>query len=229
MIQELFSRLKNCGAKGKRLGLKVLKKKPGIGPTKYLGHGPCDSFSRSLSVPDGIPTDNLDPLLRDLNALFKNLKIPAQEVRGFGLSASNLEYPTKELQKSLEIPEKNLRKSNSPDLVVLPPKPSDQIQTIGDFKFGDCFATYERFDAVRDELKEWMDWVLEPGPEHLELLQQYLLQSMRHKNLEDVGFMLRFLDNIAKSNKLWKDGVVRIVACAQDTMKQVYGSVISFR
>ncbi len=75
----------HAGVKGKCVTLKVMQRQEGApAPYKFLGHGACDSHSRSVTL--GASTDQPDDVLRVCWELFQALKLPPADVRGVGIS-----------------------------------------------------------------------------------------------------------------------------------------------
>lgn len=90
LCQEVSNRLKAAGVKGKAITLKVKRRQAGAPePVKFLGCGACDSLSRSTTV--GHFTDNPQELFRESQRMYQGLGVPAEEVRGLGVSVSKLD------------------------------------------------------------------------------------------------------------------------------------------
>ncbi|BBN18674.1 DNA repair protein REV1 [Marchantia polymorpha subsp. ruderalis] len=90
LSNEVASRLQSAGSCGRTITLKIKKRREGAGePAKYLGHGICDSLSRSETV--GHPTNSAEILLRIGRQLYASLHIDPEDVRGMGLQVSRLE------------------------------------------------------------------------------------------------------------------------------------------
>ncbi|OAE22001.1 hypothetical protein AXG93_4804s1060 [Marchantia polymorpha subsp. ruderalis] len=74
LSNEVASRLQSAGSCGRTITLKIKKRREGAGePAKYLGHGICDSLSRSETV--GHPTNSAEILLRIGRQLYASLHI----------------------------------------------------------------------------------------------------------------------------------------------------------
>ncbi|XP_062505261.1 DNA repair protein REV1-like isoform X2 [Corticium candelabrum] len=87
---EIHSRLNTACVKGKQITLKM-KIRAGhapMEPVKYMGHGVCDNVSRSLMVASA--TDDSTFIASESLKLFKQLKVPFQDVRGMGIQLSKL-------------------------------------------------------------------------------------------------------------------------------------------
>eukprot|EP01125_Pyxidicula_operculata_P015638 TRINITY_DN5330_c0_g1_i1.p1 TRINITY_DN5330_c0_g1~~TRINITY_DN5330_c0_g1_i1.p1 ORF type:complete len:310 (-),score=84.05 TRINITY_DN5330_c0_g1_i1:198-1127(-) len=67
----------------------VMQKKKGSGePRKHLGHGICDSFSRSTTF--GHVVSDLKEIEQEAIHIYKKLNIPPKELRGIGVHISDL-------------------------------------------------------------------------------------------------------------------------------------------
>ncbi|KAL2609061.1 hypothetical protein R1flu_027634 [Riccia fluitans] len=90
LSNEVATRLQNADTCGRTITLKIKKRKENAGePFKYLGHGICDSLSRSETL--GYSTSSQDVLLRIGRQLYASLRIEPEDVRGMGLQVSRLE------------------------------------------------------------------------------------------------------------------------------------------
>jgi len=89
-----------------------------------------------------------------------------------------------------------------------------------------CFSKLERFSIVRDHLDSWMAYIKQPQPEHLELIQQYIVQLINHKNLEDVATLLRHLQHVKQEKEYWQLPCEQITHCTQNIVKERYGATI---
>ncbi|KAK9319274.1 hypothetical protein V1517DRAFT_282147 [Lipomyces orientalis] len=87
---ELSNRLLNLGMIGKNLTLKVYKRAENapLEPTKYLGCGECDAFSRSYGTAS--PTSDADDISRIAILLLGKLQIGVGDIRGLGLQMTKL-------------------------------------------------------------------------------------------------------------------------------------------
>ncbi|KAK9248077.1 hypothetical protein V1506DRAFT_468799 [Lipomyces tetrasporus] len=87
---ELSNRLLNLSMIGKSLTLKVYKRAENapLEPTKYLGCGECDAFSRSYSTAS--PTSDADDISRIAILLLGKLQIGVGDIRGLGLQMTKL-------------------------------------------------------------------------------------------------------------------------------------------
>ena len=71
--------------KGKCISLKLKRRKSNAPePIKFLGHGPCDNVSRSITL--NRFTDATQDLARECRVLLRALKVPADQIRGIGIS-----------------------------------------------------------------------------------------------------------------------------------------------
>ena len=84
---EVHSRMEEAKVKGKCISLKLKRRKGNAPePIKFLGHGPCDNVSRSVTV--NRFTDAAADLARECRSLLRALKVPADQIRGIGISVS---------------------------------------------------------------------------------------------------------------------------------------------
>jgi DNA repair protein REV1 len=85
----VFSKLEAARLVAYRLQFRILRRTPGAGePSKRLGHGECDAFSKSKSLRAGITFAMA--LQEACRMLCKSLNIPPREIRGVGIFLSNL-------------------------------------------------------------------------------------------------------------------------------------------
>ncbi|KAF8626302.1 hypothetical protein AX15_004972 [Amanita polypyramis BW_CC] len=99
MAKEVKKRLDNIGMSGRLLTLKVLKRSPSapVEPSKFLGCGKCDSFSRQAQLfgPGGQATSD-DKIIAQLSwRLLKLFSFDPQELRGIGIQIQRLETTTR--------------------------------------------------------------------------------------------------------------------------------------
>lgn len=74
-----------AGVRGKSITLKLKRRQAGApAPWKMLGHGPCDNLSRSVTL--GAFTDSQADILRETRVLLAALAVPAEDVRGIGIT-----------------------------------------------------------------------------------------------------------------------------------------------
>lgn len=75
--------------RGKCISLKLKRRKGNAPePIKFLGHGPCDNVSRSVTL--NRFTDATADLTHECRAMLRALKVPADQIRGIGISVSFL-------------------------------------------------------------------------------------------------------------------------------------------
>ncbi|KAL4443032.1 hypothetical protein ABPG77_008523 [Micractinium sp. CCAP 211/92] len=87
---EVQERLRRAGVKGRTVTLKLKRKKPGaVEPAKFLGHGECDSFSKSTSLVRF--TDVAADIARESRALLLSFQVPPAEIRGLGIQVTKLD------------------------------------------------------------------------------------------------------------------------------------------
>lgn len=91
LSKEVSLRLQGCGLQGRTITLKLKTRRKGAAePTKFMGHGDCETMSRSTTITGA--TDNLVTLQRIARQLFAAFHVDVKEVRGVGLKMSKLEH-----------------------------------------------------------------------------------------------------------------------------------------
>ncbi|XP_065169068.1 DNA repair protein Rev1 isoform X2 [Atheta coriaria] len=91
LAEEVTSRLIETGMKAKCVTLKLMVRAADA-PTetaKYLGHGVCDSMSKSTSLQT--TTDDCKIIIKESRNLLEKLAVPFDELRGLGIQLSKLE------------------------------------------------------------------------------------------------------------------------------------------
>lgn len=84
---EVHTRMEEAKVKGKCISLKLKRRKGNAPePIKFLGHGPCDNVSRSVTL--NRFTDAAADMARECKTLLRSLKVPATQIRGIGISVS---------------------------------------------------------------------------------------------------------------------------------------------
>lgn len=91
LSMEVQKRLKESGLRGRRVTLKVMIRKVGapIEPSKYGGHGICDSIARTVMLANS--TDNGLLIATAVIKLFHAMKLQVQDLRGVGIQIQLLE------------------------------------------------------------------------------------------------------------------------------------------
>ena len=93
LAKEAQIRMEGVEVKGIRVTLKVKQRKTNAtAPPKFLGHGSCHSFSRSMDIPGGKPTRDWKEFSRLGMTLFDELGISSDDVRGMGITISKLTH-----------------------------------------------------------------------------------------------------------------------------------------
>ncbi|KAH8920019.1 hypothetical protein BT69DRAFT_1352717 [Atractiella rhizophila] len=91
-------RLQDASLKGRHLTIKVMVRAPDapIEPTKFMGHGVCDAFSKSMPISDGKggPTDEATVLGEGAWKMLKASSVPWEDLRGFSIMVTKLEGTT---------------------------------------------------------------------------------------------------------------------------------------
>lgn len=85
LAAETSSRLTTAGVKGRCFTLKIKRRQANAPePPKFLGHGACDNFSRSVTLSRFV--DNPDDIYHEVVVLLDAMKIPHEEIRGMGIT-----------------------------------------------------------------------------------------------------------------------------------------------
>ncbi|CAI5739425.1 unnamed protein product [Hyaloperonospora brassicae] len=90
LSEELSHRLRNLKARAKCFTLLIKKRAEGapVEPSKFMGHGVCDNFSKSHVLARA--TDDEDVIGRVCIELLRQFDFPSKELRGVGVQASKL-------------------------------------------------------------------------------------------------------------------------------------------
>ena len=99
LAKELTNRLNEVGMGGHHMVLKVMKRAASVGldAPKFLGHGECDLFNKSVMF--GVPTTSSDIIGKETINAMKSLKIMPGDLRGIGLQMTKLEKAPKNSDK----------------------------------------------------------------------------------------------------------------------------------
>lgn len=91
LSREVAKRLAFCGSRGHTITLKLKRRRENAPkePAKFLGHGLCNSFSKSLTVRQSI--GSAEDICAAAQSLFNTMAIPPDEVRGVGIVVSKFE------------------------------------------------------------------------------------------------------------------------------------------
>lgn len=102
LSEEVAQRLNRCCTRGKQITLKLMvrAKDAPVETAKYMGHGACDSISRSVTL--GSPTDDPNIIYREVLVLGKQVNASPSDLRGVGIQMSRL---TKVSTKNKSLPE----------------------------------------------------------------------------------------------------------------------------
>ncbi|GFY73330.1 DNA repair protein REV1, partial [Trichonephila inaurata madagascariensis] len=88
---EVQNRVQNIGCKGKSVTLKLMVRKSDapVETAKFMGHGVCDHFSKSVMLKSA--TDSSQIISKECCNIVRSLKIKPQDYRGIGIQLSKLE------------------------------------------------------------------------------------------------------------------------------------------
>ncbi|KAL2123239.1 hypothetical protein VTJ04DRAFT_3694 [Mycothermus thermophilus] len=91
LCKELERRLLNEGVKGRHLTMKIMRRSPDapLDPAKHLGHGKCDTFTKSVSF--GVATNDAELLGKEAVAILRSYKFSPGDLRGLGVQMTKLE------------------------------------------------------------------------------------------------------------------------------------------
>ena len=105
LAEELETRMKKEGVSGRHLTIKIKRRAvdaPIVTP-KFLGHGKCDTLSKSITL--GVAASEKEVLGREAVTMLRSFKITPGDLRGIGLNVARLEArKTQSSQKKLEFP-----------------------------------------------------------------------------------------------------------------------------
>ncbi|KAL3270733.1 hypothetical protein HHI36_021258 [Cryptolaemus montrouzieri] len=91
LSQEVFNRLNDIGMKAKCLTLKLMVRSADA-PTetaKFLGHGICDSLSKSIT--SNVAITDVKTIFKEAKQLYDKFNVPFEDLRGVGIQLSKLE------------------------------------------------------------------------------------------------------------------------------------------
>ncbi|MCJ1486595.1 deoxycytidyl transferase [Schaereria dolodes] len=91
LCDELHKRLVNEKVKGRQLTMKIMRRAADapLDPPKHLGHGKCDTFSKSVAL--GVATNCKDVLGREAISVMRGWGFSPGELRGIGVQVTKLE------------------------------------------------------------------------------------------------------------------------------------------
>ncbi|KAF9880028.1 DNA damage repair protein [Colletotrichum karsti] len=91
LCTELERRLLNEQVKGKQFTMKIMRRSldAPLDPAKHLGHGKCDSFSKSVMF--GVATHNAETIAKEAVSVLKSYKFSPGDLRGLGVQLTKLE------------------------------------------------------------------------------------------------------------------------------------------
>ena len=90
LAKEVNKRMSAVGVRGSKLVLKIMiSKDPTKVPGKFLGHGLCDSLSRSIDIQ---LTRNEDVISSATIKLYKKLNVDDSSIRGMGIVINSLKF-----------------------------------------------------------------------------------------------------------------------------------------
>ncbi|KAL2142336.1 hypothetical protein VTI28DRAFT_1345 [Corynascus sepedonium] len=121
LCQELERRLLNEGVKGKHLTMKIMRRSfdAPLDPAKHLGHGKCDTFTKSVSF--GVATNDSGPIAKESVGILRSFKFSPGDLRGIGVQMTKLE-PI----KSSAAPEGSQRRLNFGSAAPLTKQPKTE-------------------------------------------------------------------------------------------------------
>ncbi|CAH1257907.1 DNA repair protein REV1-like isoform X2 [Branchiostoma lanceolatum] len=90
LAEEVQRRLQKAGLKGKTVTVKVMARKADapVEPSKFMGHGICDSLSKSSTL--GLATDDPKVIGKEAWNVLSQMKLPPSDLRGLGIQMTRL-------------------------------------------------------------------------------------------------------------------------------------------
>ncbi|KAL3306432.1 impB/mucB/samB family protein [Colletotrichum asianum] len=91
LCKELERRLLNEQVKGKQFTMKIMRRAQDapLDPAKHLGHGKCDSFSKSVMF--GVATHNAETIAKEAVSVLRSYRFSPGDLRGLGVQLTKLE------------------------------------------------------------------------------------------------------------------------------------------
>jgi DNA repair protein REV1 len=131
---ELQKRLLKEKVKGKQFTMKIMRRSPDapLDPPKHLGHGKCDTYSKSLML--GVATNNKEILAKEALGILKGFAFSPGELRGIGVQMTKLEPMKSTTDGSLQSSQRRLQftANNSESRAVSKAKTSVEADPIQD-------------------------------------------------------------------------------------------------
>ncbi|KAK1452052.1 impB/mucB/samB family protein [Colletotrichum melonis] len=130
LCKELERRLLSEEVKGKQFTMKIMRRAQDAprDPPKHLGHGKCDSFSKSVLF--GVATHNAETIAKEAVSILRSYKFTPGDLRGLGVQLTKLE-PLKSSNTGLESSQRRLA---FPNFGGLPSAKKAQVESIEDSK-----------------------------------------------------------------------------------------------
>ncbi|CAE6479973.1 unnamed protein product [Rhizoctonia solani] len=99
LAKEVSERLRSVNKMGRSLTLKIMKRHPDapIEAPKFMGHGKCETFSKTCSIsgPRGLATNDPDIIGREAWKLLHSMHFDPTELRGIGIQIQKLDETEK--------------------------------------------------------------------------------------------------------------------------------------
>ncbi|KAK2020226.1 impB/mucB/samB family protein [Colletotrichum eremochloae] len=91
LCKELERRLLSEQVKGKQFTMKIMRRAldAPLDPPKHLGHGKCDSFSKSILF--GVATHDADTIAKEAVSILRSYRFTPGDLRGLGVQLTKLE------------------------------------------------------------------------------------------------------------------------------------------
>jgi hypothetical protein len=117
LSDDVIERLNAIGKVAGHITLKLKKQADNApDPKKYMGHGFCDSLSRSKEL--FANTKQVDVVYKECMTMFKSLNIPVEKIRGLGVQLAKLKNPDRNTQRRLDF-EVKARDEEDEDAVLI--------------------------------------------------------------------------------------------------------------
>ncbi|WYZ34716.1 hypothetical protein EsH8_I_000992 [Colletotrichum jinshuiense] len=151
LCKELERRLLNEQVKGKQFTMKIMRRAQDapLDPVKHLGHGKCDSFSKSILF--GVATHNAEIIAKEGISILRSYRFTPGDLRGLGVQLTKLEP----IKSGVAGPESSQRRLIFPNFSGPPTTKKAQADPIEDIRSPPKpRATQGRGDVAQDPIAD---------------------------------------------------------------------------